>query len=340
MITLERESLVFRFPEVHERAVCKIAFQRTLRLPDDGRTYPLPAGLGRFPLRHTDDFASRLPEAVVKRGGVVLPMWQAEAMWIVFIDCDGYPFAVKIAAGKINAVTGSAWSNGIGRNPQDYVVVSHQPWLDGFCVEKGKIRQFVAARLGEGATAEEQLTRAAVHGGLQIVVHPMKKDWYERLFSPRGDRGMGDRLRSMYDQPFATAPAGLMGLAAGGLMRQEIYEDPYDSDAWDTSVSSRCFVTILNATDWLSVTGEAPPSEPITAETYAQHGIPWFDYYAADQKALPGSSRLGGLKSIKHFAQLGRPWRVWQRKAAAPVVHLGPDVRPEQRSMQVREFDM
>jgi hypothetical protein len=43
-----------------------IAFQRTLRILDDGRTYPLPAGLGAFPLRSLDDFPATLhwPNAV------------------------------------------------------------------------------------------------------------------------------------------------------------------------------------------------------------------------------------------------------------------------------------
>ena len=57
MIMLEADRLMFRFPEVHEDAVCSIEFQRTLRIPDDDREYPLPPGLGRFPLRHLDDFA-------------------------------------------------------------------------------------------------------------------------------------------------------------------------------------------------------------------------------------------------------------------------------------------
>jgi len=59
MITLEDDALAFRFPHLHENAICQIRFQRTLRLPDDGKTYPLPAGLGAFPLRHIDDFAGR-----------------------------------------------------------------------------------------------------------------------------------------------------------------------------------------------------------------------------------------------------------------------------------------
>ena len=64
-----------------------------------------------FPLRHVEDHAERLPAPTTDRGGVILPMWQAEAMWLNFHN-DGpdwdldFPVAIKIAAGKINAVTG------------------------------------------------------------------------------------------------------------------------------------------------------------------------------------------------------------------------------------------
>jgi hypothetical protein len=32
-------------------------------------------------LRRPEDHAARLPEATAARGGVILPIWQAEAMW-------------------------------------------------------------------------------------------------------------------------------------------------------------------------------------------------------------------------------------------------------------------
>ncbi|NIR80308.1 MAG: hypothetical protein GWO00_18685, partial [Gemmatimonadetes bacterium] len=76
-----------------------------------------------------------------RHGGVLLPMYQAEALWLnfgrggVFSGHGGYPFAVKVATGKINAVSGEAWSDGLNRDPQDYMVVPDQPWLDGYCVE-------------------------------------------------------------------------------------------------------------------------------------------------------------------------------------------------------------
>jgi hypothetical protein len=101
MIELTDNQLVFHFPEVHEDATLAIEFQRTLRIPDDDREYPLPAGLGAFPLRHVDDFAATVPASWIEHGGIMLPMHQAEAMWLRFEG--SYPFAVKIAAGKINA---------------------------------------------------------------------------------------------------------------------------------------------------------------------------------------------------------------------------------------------
>ena len=60
-----------------------------------------------------------------------------------------------------------------------------QPWLDGFCVDKGVIRQFVAMPLGGGYTAEEQVTGKTEYGGLQILVHPMRRDVFERRFPER-----------------------------------------------------------------------------------------------------------------------------------------------------------
>ena len=100
MIELSNNDLVFSFPEVHPEARLRISFQRTLRIPDDGNEYPLPPGLGSFPLRHVDDFASKVPAGWLRRGGVMMPMYQSEALWVSFDsnwldDRDTeYPFAI------------------------------------------------------------------------------------------------------------------------------------------------------------------------------------------------------------------------------------------------------
>lgn len=306
MIELKSDGLVFSFPEVHPEATLKVEFQRTLRIPDDGRDYPLPPGLGEFPLRHVDDFHKRMPERWLQHGGVMLPMYQSEAMWLNFhasrIELQGsYPFAIKIATGKSNAVSGGAWSEGLERGPQDYVVAPKQPWLDGYCVEKGIIRQFVAMPLGAGYTAEEQLTGEAEHGGLQIIAYPMKREVFEERF-PRSEPVVA---YASEDVRFCLESAGEidMGLAPGGRMRQEIYDDPYDLSDWDTDHTSRCFVHIANSLVWRTVTGDRPPTVPLTAADYDRRGLPWFDYYDGDAGALAGP---GLLKRLKSVVQIGK----------------------------------
>jgi hypothetical protein len=300
MIQLKREALVFSFPEVHDDAEVRISFQRTLRIPDDGSDYPLPPGLGCFPLRHVDDFGGRVSGAWIEHGGVMLPMYQAEAMWVSFDSPHGYPMAVKIAAGKINAVTGKSWRKGLHRHPQDYVVLPEQPWLDGYCVEKGVIRQFAAARLGQGYSAEEQLTGKAAHGGLQIAVFPMKRAAYERMMR-RERSGRWARRACLCE---LAAPD--MGLALGGRMRQEIYDDPHGDADWDVTHTNRCFVHLCNSQAWEQITGSKPPTRPPTAKEYTEAGLPWFEYYDDTAPALAGSKILAGLKSTAEISKKKR----------------------------------
>ena len=290
-IELRNNQLIFRFPNVHVDAELTIEFQRTLRIPDDNRSYHLPPGLGKFPLYRVDDYPDNLPATWKEHGGVFLPMYQAEAMWIRFhTRYPRYPMAVKIAAGKVNAVTGEAWTDELTDTPQDYLVVPGQPWLDGFCVEKGLIRQFVAMPLGGGYTAEEQLTGEAEHGGLQIAVYPMQASIYEAR--------QAERMQYLSDVVCMTPSPPEIGLAPGGLMRQEIYEDEYGFDTWDRSIRSRCFVHILNSVQLVHLTGCEPPSKPRTAQDYTAAGLPWFDYYGDDLSALEGAKKLAGLDSV------------------------------------------
>lgn len=323
-----------------------IEFQRTLRIPDDGNNYSLPPGLGQFPLRHVDDYSDRVPTSWLDRGGVLMPMYQAEALWLHF-NC-GYPFAVKIASGKINAITGETWRAGLNREPQDYLVLPDQPWLDGFAVEKGIIRQFVAMPLGAGYSVEEQLTGKADFGGIQIQAYPMRAEVYfcEEV-RPGLAKRLADLLPDLLPQPKSSVkqrqegipcrtcihiPGG-MGLGQGGRMRQEIYEDPNDLNVWDQHETSRCFVHLCNALVWREITGTNPPQPPITAKEYERAGLPWFDFYRADVAVLNGSKKLAGVKSIA--ALLKGVITGNDSVKTGPPVNCGPQKRPA----QVREWE-
>ena len=93
-----------------------------------------------------------------------------------------------------------------------------------------------------------------------------------------------------------------MGLAPGGLMHQEIYEDPFGLSDWDQQHRGRCFVHIANSMVWRGITGQAPPTPPPTAKEYSEAGLPWFDYYS-ENAPLPGSPVLNNLQSV---AALGK----------------------------------
>ena len=165
-----------------------VTFERTLRIPDDGNTYPLPPGLGSFPVHHVADYKRKVPSEWAKRGGVFIPMYQREALWMSLDGEYWKPVAVKVGIGKINAVSGEPWTQTILKRKQDYLVCPPQPWLDGINAGKGHIRQFVAMELGEGYTVEGQLTGKEEWGGIQIIVFEPKPGKFpdsppERVFT-------------------------------------------------------------------------------------------------------------------------------------------------------------
>ncbi len=336
MIELRKDALQFTFPEVHAGASMAIDFQRTLRIPDDSRDYPLPPGLGRFPLRHVDDFEGRLPAPWLEHGGVMLPMYQAEALWLDFggpaVADRGvaYPMAIRVATGKIDAVTGASWAPGLARGPQNYLAYPGQPWLDGYCVERGVVRQFVAMPLGEGYTAEEQLTGQAEHGGLQLQVFPMKREVFERRFPVRppepeweGEDMVVGAARVALSRGLES-PAVEMGLAPGGRMRQEIYRDRFDLADWDLAHSSRCFIHLANSLVWQAITGSAPPTRPPTSADYSRAGLPWFEYYDESRQAVGGSGLLRRLESVFQRGRRRRGSPLPENEGQAPerVVRL------------------
>ncbi|WP_067688061.1 hypothetical protein [Nocardia jejuensis] len=143
----------------------RVRFIRTLRLPEEG-THALPPGLGEFPIRRVADYADSVPEEWRRRGGVMLPMYVREAMWLSFSAEE--PAALQVGVGKVCAVSGRPWSAELGRDPQNYVVLPRQPWLDGINSGQGTIRQFVSVPLGLGATVEGQVTGEEVWGGVQL----------------------------------------------------------------------------------------------------------------------------------------------------------------------------
>lgn len=284
-----------------------LALQRTLRIPDDGNTYPLPPGLGELPIRRVDDYLEGVPEEWREHGGVFVPMYQREAMWLRFAGQHWKPRAVKVGVGKVCAISGKRWSEDLHAQPQDYVVTPPQPWLDGIASGRGTIRQFVAMPLGLGYTVEGQVTGGESVGGIQIQVFEPKAGRFPDE-DPYCWQGAVTRCGAV-PPPACAAPAaarmrssaGSMGLAAGGRMKQKVYPDPHGIDTWDRCRTGRVFVHIVNSELWREITGEIAPATPVTAREYAKHGLPWFDTYDEHAATLQPTDTLAGVRSVKQL---------------------------------------
>ena len=271
-----------------------LTFQRTLRIPDDGGTYPLPPGLGTFPVLRVEDYADRVPASWREHGGVFIPMYQREALWLNFGGAYWRPNALKIGIGKINAISGKTWDQSLHRSSADYVVVPDQPWLDGINAGRGFIRQFVAMPLGMGYTVESQLTGKEESGGIQVIVYDPNPGRFPDKEPERAARGHVDYVCCCA----APAAYGEMGLAAGGRMKQKIYPDAYGFDSWDQENNGRVYVHIVNSQMFREITGMEPPSTPVSAKEYAQWGMPWFDLYDEGKGDIVPPDELAGIKSI------------------------------------------
>ena len=51
----------------------QVSFQHTLRILDDDSVYPLPPGLGEFPIFWVEDFEDRVPAQWKEHGGIFIP---------------------------------------------------------------------------------------------------------------------------------------------------------------------------------------------------------------------------------------------------------------------------
>ena len=164
----------------------KISFKRTIRVPDNNENNFLPPSLGDFPLYSVANYRKTLSPQILAKGGIFLPMYQREALWISL--SSSRPFAIKILTGGINAVSGEPAKETIetsmkrlklvekGESIQDYVVTPNQLWIDGVATKPGLVRQFVAVPFGSGYSIEAQVAEQEVNGGIQFLVIPSKPD--------------------------------------------------------------------------------------------------------------------------------------------------------------------
>lgn len=278
-----------------------ISFNRTLRIPEDGKRYNLPAGFGRLPILRVEDVADRVPEKWRQEGGLIIPLYQREALFLEFSGVTWRPVISKAAVGNINAITGKPHDLHLKAGRQDYVVIPIQKWLDGIYFSNNTVKQFVAMPLGQGYTIEAQVTDEEINGGFQLAVfepkvgkfmEPRQEPWVKTVETqalnsqrvPRKDDVLYSQGTSArYSLPERNVE---MGIAAGGSIKQQIFEDEYGITTWDKDSFLALNIHIVNSAVYEEITGQKAPTSPITAEEYAKRKLPWFAHYDETRRTV------------------------------------------------------
>ena len=314
----------------------RISFNRTLRIPEDGREYPLPAGFGRLPILRVEDYAKRVPEQWLEQGGFIIPLYQREALFLSFACVAWRPTIAKVSVGRINAISGKEHDLKIRPHRQDYVVIPEQRWLDGINSGDGIVSQFVAMPLGKGYTIEAQITDEEKFGGFQLAIFDPRTGRFPEQDPKESEAAIAAlkqralqaaalpkaTVKMQQTQPLSKGEISLasarprasqpllaklqteeaiideMGIAAGGSIKQQIIEDTYGAESWDEDARRDVVIHIVNSEAFHRITGLPAPPSPITADDYSRNKIPWYSDYEEKKRVVAPAGIFKRIFSI------------------------------------------
>jgi hypothetical protein len=267
-----------------------VKFQHPPRPPGDAKIYVFSTGLEELPLRPATDFPDAPPAPWLKQTDFLMPMDASDPFLIRFTS--NYPFAVKLAAGNLDAVTGESSLSGLQKEPRNYLVVSGESTTRGV-----KERSFVLP-LDVGCAVHEQFFADQKIGRIDLQICPLHVESY---FREEVAHSIPPTLREYFAwfvyAPSVRARLGKMQLLdeqqgnecltdeSGAILLGRKFEDEFDPQYieelvdlrevadWDQTETKSCSVHVCNPSVWRKITGMNPPqprlsthSFPITAQ--------------------------------------------------------------------------
>jgi hypothetical protein len=113
-----------------------------------------------------------------------------------------------------------------------------------------------------------------------------------------------------------------MGIAAGGKIRQQIFQDTYGVESWDFNRRRPLKIHMVNSMAYKSITGQDPPPSPVTAEQYQKASIPWFSQYDETAPSVKGAGTLNKILGIGVIDKR----RGMTDSPPISSIHINPDV--------------
>lgn len=241
---------------------CRIAFKRTLKIPEDGNDYPLPADFGRLPICRVEDYADKVPSKWLSEGGFFIPLYQKEALFLEFEGQQWRPCVAKVAIGRVNAVTGEEYDEKIRPHKQDYLVIPDQKWLDGINSGEGRVGQFVAMPLGQGFTVEAQVTDEETHGGFQVTVFDPKMRRFPEEEPEQEAQRQRNLDRRLHDLLSAKSPLDSTTIPPAAAKRTMLPSQAADSEQLQArSAGATEDESGISASDQLMARSNTTPAE-------------------------------------------------------------------------------
>ena len=259
-----------------------VKFQHPPRPPDDARIYVFPAGLEELPLCPTTDFPETLPTSWLNQTAFLMPMNPSDPFLMRFTA--NYPFAVKVAVGNLDRVTGEPSFAGLQKEQRNYLVVSGESTANGV-----KERSFVLS-LDAGCVVNEHFAGRKI-GRIDFQICPLRLESY---FSEEVAHSIPRTLREFFAWfvygPSISAKQAEMEREHhawqsdpltdefGAILLGRKFEDELDPQYvdelldlrevadWDQTESKCCSVHVCNSSVWRQITGTNPPQPRFIAE--------------------------------------------------------------------------
>ena len=254
--------------EIHFGASVTLRFMRTLRIPGSRPDNTRQPHLGAFPLFQFEDYLEQLPDTWRASRGIFIPLREFEAMWISLSGRWWKPNAVKVRSGRIDAITGTPWTDDLRLNPRNYIVCPDQTSCDGVNLGGGAIGQFAAPSLADESAVNPRHPRNNVFDSIELVV-----------FEPRAgcfpDRPPRGRVRG---NDACGRPRQSEAAEANTVTSEQTARVPpatRDSiETWNPLHTTRVCVRLVNSAQFREITSQDPPPAPVSARDYADAALP------------------------------------------------------------------
>ena len=280
-----------------------VSFERTLRIPDDGRDYPLPPSLGQFPVRRVADYADRVP------GGVARARRRVPAHVPARGDVAELPRRALAA------------ERGQGRRRQGQRALGRARTTSGSSGDARGLRG--RARRSRGWTASTPATASSASSWR------CRSAWAtpSRARSPARSATAGCRSSASTRSPAASptsrrrAPArAARASPSAARSRRRPWRPRRRAPRWASRRAAGCASTSI-PTRTASTPGTRPTTaassctsstascgarsrasrsrrRPVDARAYTNAGLPWFELYDDQLGDIPASDVLANVKSV------------------------------------------